>query len=627
MIGQREEIPPPAEAGARGEGPDTMRCRPGIVVCMLMVVHVGLLAWGAWQHSPTYDEAGHLPSGLYHWRTGKFELFRVNPPLVRVVAVLPVLPVCPEVQWPEVTKSPIRRPEWVFGKALLETAGEDTRWLFALARWACIPFSLLGIWICYRWSTELFGQGAGLLAASLWCFSPNILAQGQMLTTDVPAASLGALAAYTFWHWLKTPSWKAAVIAGLMLGVVELTKMSWIILFGLWPAVWIIWRGWEHGSCRWSTFRDELAQITCTLLLAIYLINLGYGFDGSGQALGEDRFVSKALAGSEYSESLRTKGGNRFRDTWLEYIPVPVPREYLRGLDRQKWELDRPRLSYLRGQWRERGWWHYYLYAMAIKVPVGTWILALLALFLAIVDFRCRAPAKDEWLLLVMPAVVILLISSQTGFNKHLRYVLPAFPFLFIAISRIALVFRWNHRWIASIGMLALTWSIGSSLWLYPHSMTYFNEAIAGPKNGPCHLGGSNLCVGQDLYYLRSWLESHPEAKPLHVTFKIFYDPAVIGIDCDSEPPPGPEAESEVPIEQRGPMPGWYALDVRQIIHHEKEFAYFQQFEPVALAGYSIRIYHITREQANRVRQELGMPELDAAEADGSPSHRNRLQE
>ena len=33
--------------------------------------------------------------------------------------------------------------------------------------------------------------------------------------------------------------------------------------------------------------------------------------------------------------------------------------------------------SYLRGEWRKEGWWYYYLYGLAMKVPLGVWALAL----------------------------------------------------------------------------------------------------------------------------------------------------------------------------------------------------------------------------------------------------------
>lgn len=39
-------------------------------------------------------------------------------------------------------------------------------------------------------------------------------------------------------------------------------------------------------------------------------------------------------------------------------------------------------------------------------------------------------------------------------------------------------------------------------------------------------------------------------------------------------------------------------------------YTYFQQFEPAAMAGYSIYIYYLTLEDANRLRRELGRPEL-----------------
>ncbi|MGH7202577.1 MAG: hypothetical protein ACREJB_18365, partial [Planctomycetaceae bacterium] len=39
-------------------------------------------------------------------------------------------------------------------------------------------------------------------------------------------------------------------------------------------------------------------------------------------------------------------------------------------------------------------------------------------------------------------------------------------------------------------------------------------------------------------------------------------------------------------------------------------YSYFQEFEPVAMAGYSIYIYHITPEEADRVRRGIGLPGL-----------------
>ena len=40
-------------------------------------------------HSPVYNEAGRLASGIIHCRNADFMTFTVNPPLPRMVATLP----------------------------------------------------------------------------------------------------------------------------------------------------------------------------------------------------------------------------------------------------------------------------------------------------------------------------------------------------------------------------------------------------------------------------------------------------------------------------------------------------------------------------------------------------------
>jgi len=56
----------------------------------LLVIHAVLLVWMAAEDSPVIDEVGHLPAGVSHWLTGNFDLYRVNPPLTRLIAAAPV---------------------------------------------------------------------------------------------------------------------------------------------------------------------------------------------------------------------------------------------------------------------------------------------------------------------------------------------------------------------------------------------------------------------------------------------------------------------------------------------------------------------------------------------------------
>jgi hypothetical protein len=46
----------------------------------------------------------------------------------------------------------------------------------------------------------------------------------------------------------------------------------------------------------------------------------------------------------------------------------------------------------------------------------------------------------------------------------------------------------------------------------------------------------------------------------------------------------------------------------------DHDFTYFQRFQPMAMAGYSIYIYNLKLDEVNRVRRELGLPKLLSSE-------------
>jgi hypothetical protein len=180
----------------------------------LLAIHTLLLGYSAYVHSPTLNEPAHLVAGLSHWTFGRFELYRVNPPLVRMVAALPVIAVGYNEDWSGFDDGLGARPEMAMGETLVKVNGERSCFLFMIARWACIPFSWLGAIVCYLWARDLYGRPAGVMACTVWCFEPNILAHASLITSDAAAAALGALACYTFWQWLKSPSWRLAIFAG-----------------------------------------------------------------------------------------------------------------------------------------------------------------------------------------------------------------------------------------------------------------------------------------------------------------------------------------------------------------------------------------------------------------------------
>jgi hypothetical protein len=582
----------------------------GACASVLLLAHAGLVAWGATRHSPNIDEVAHLPAGITYWYFGRFDFYRANPPLVRLLAALPVVLARPNTDWKNFNTHP--GGEWTVGGDFIAANGEQSFWYFAMARWACIPLSLVGGYVCFRWSTELYGGWAGLLSLALWCFCPNVLACAQMITPDAGAAALGAAAGYLFWRWLGQPSWRRAVVAGGALGLAELTKTTWVILFLLWPVLWAVYRWPDRRRLPGRDWAGQAGQLGVLLVFGLYTVNLGYAFEGSFQRLGEFRFDSKALGGVERdptSPGLEVQG-NRFAGTWLGALPVPVPRNYLLGIDVLKHAFEEQKPSYLRGEWRRGGWWYYYLYALAIKVPLGTGLLLLLAAAFKLCRAGPPVRLRDELVLLAPAVLILVFVSSQTGFNHHLRYVLPALPFAFIWAGQAAQA-RVRGWAVPAVVAGALAWSVASSLWVYPHSLSYFNELVGGPANGHAHLVDSNIDWGQDLFYLKRWLDQHPEARPLGLAYFGNVPPSLAGIESERVPDwpasRGNEADAEGGRGQ-GPRPGWFAVSVHRL--RGEGYGYFLGFRPVAMAGYSIYVYHLSLDDANRARRDLGLDEL-----------------
>jgi len=520
-----------------------------ISVLVLLLTQAGLLAYSATRHSPTHLEPAFLAAGISHWQFGRFELYRVNPPLVRMVAALPVMAVGCKMDWSRFYEGPGARAEFPLGEDFIKANGPESIPLFFYARWACIPFNLIGAFFAYRWAKELYGSGAGFVTLILYVFEPNLLAHGELITPDGACTAFGILAGYTFWRWLKLPIWSRAFLAGGALGLAELSKMSWLILFGLWPLLWLYWRfvgttvrtnesqsalpvlfpslmpstaplaanvpaggrAELRGPDRIKSseaYVPPLSHLVTILLLAIYLINLGYDFDGCTTPLKDFQFVSTSLTGLPKPGEV----GNRFRDTWIGSLPVPLPKQYVLGFDSQKKDFEDlgGRKSYLRGEWKQGGWWYYYLYGLLLKVPCGTWGLFVIVVLSRLFSQDRPVPLRDELVLLVPAVALLTLVSSQTEFNIHLRYVFPSLGLATIflgqsssSLTRSFLV-RMGHTIdgaatsaiMITVGLLA--YSLISFGLVYPHHPAYFNEFVGGPRNGYRHLLGSSFDWGQD---------------------------------------------------------------------------------------------------------------------------------
>ena len=794
---------------------------PTTVAIVITGLGVSLAAWSAIVNAPCSLEPVQLTAGLDIWQSGRFGLYEVNPPLVKMVAALPVATACARIDVQEFNRPvPGDRNEFVVAREYLEHSGSDILRQIRLARLMCLSFVLVGAIACWRWADALYGPSSGIVGLFLWSFSPSILGHGSCIMNEVPAAALAVTALWAFWRWLSHPFFLETFVAGIVIGLAELSKFTLLIVYPLLPLFWLLYPWPER---RWFPRREwirQVARLALMLAVSVYVINVGYLFEGTFAPLEKHRFRSFMFAGYDSRCGVSGDWFNRFSGKLIGKLPTPLPASMVEGIDAQRVDFERGLPSYLRGEWSHHGWWYYYLYALLVKMPLGTWLLAGLAVGMTVweacagkgsevkgqgsgmnspspsvplpegegikrpsppaplplagdgsetasplaplptnlrsvpgegtkgtVPFSSdenragpqlpspraplpkgegtkgtvpvssdetwdspRASWRDEMVVLAPFFGILIFVSSQTGFSVHSRYVIPALPFLFVWISKVGRalekrphplplsrtrergIARWLSQRPASIAgwlrnrrqpvlavlvIFALAWSVASSLSICPHSLSYFNELAAilptpadasypkpegdspifvgrklgqspgksgqspivrllsavkwaisaGPRNGPRHLLDSNIDWGQDLFFLKHWLDAHPSAKLAGLAYSGCCVPTMAGIAKTPQPPPdrsfSPFGVKSNPLttNQFGPRPGWYALGVDRIYSRDRQYRYFLNFEPVAMAGYSIYIYHITLDGANQVRRRLGLPEIRAESGRARGNH------
>jgi hypothetical protein len=318
------------------------------------------------------------------------------------------------------------------------------------------------------------------------------------------------------------------------------------------------------------------------------VLNWGYLYEGSLTPLREFEFSSQLLSGRPANAHSFVKG-NRFRGRCLGSLPVPLPKNYLLGFDQIRYEHENGGTSYLFGVQRSGGWWYWYLAALGVKQPLGTSVLVVVGLVASLHRSIAQPYLRMDLLhLLAAPLALFAMVSFQSGFTHHMRYVVPVLPFVCILAGASALLVA--RRGIARvIPFICVIWSVGSSLSVYPHSLSYFNEFAGGARNGWKSLNNSNVDWGQDLLTLRTWTTNHPRATPMHVAFANYLNPNRFGVPCGT-------VESHSVVGQSGNRsfpPGWYAISLDMLARSDGDLVAFRRVVPVDYIGYSMHVYYL----------------------------------
>lgn len=574
---------------------------PRLLLIVISLTVVGLLVLNALHLSTTVDEPAHYSSGRAAVEGFGARFYRVNPPLARVIAVLPTWAFAPPLVDVESCYFQ-KRGEFNLGASYLRAHGKRADWSIRLSRLSMIPIALVGLLSVYYLAARLFGERAGLVAALLWAFSPELIGHSALITPDATAASLGMTTFAMFDVFCQKPNALNLWMLGAITGLTMLSKITWflapLILSTLVAASFL-----SKTSYPTNAKRLFLSFIGA-MLVALATLNCGYLFEGSMLPLKEFSFSSHLMKWVAMQDRPDLEITSVVRN-----IPIPLPREYLIGLDEQQCDFDAAPRSYLRGEWRRGGWYHYYAYFYLIKTTIPM-LLVLAAAVFSLVVKRDRSLSLSRELSLILPPLLIFVLASlQTGMNHHGRYILPAIPFLIVFASR--LTCSWvilNGRVCQFIFICLLGWHAFEGIRYSPNQLSYFNQFAGGPANGSLHLVDSNIDWGQNLPQLRKFCLDNQISR-IRLAYFGSVDSAIYGIMSDPIPFANSNRIMQTPAQDRLP-PGWYAVSVSllrgraavapgainacDVPADENDLCYFQRIKPVGRAGYSILIYHLT---------------------------------
>lgn len=458
-------------------------------VVFLLAILVTQMAMAIRQESLTWDEDDHIFAGYMSWKTGDFGLNPEHPPLVKLLATLPILNMPLHV--PKLQGRDFKIEAFLDGKEFLSKNDADT--MLFRARMAAALLTVLLALLVFLAATEMFGPVAGFIALTLFAFDPNLLAHGAFVTTDMGLSCFLFASVYAFYRYVKAPSvWRLAVV-GIAVGCALASKHTGILVL---PMLLVL------AICEVLRTRDrkQIARLALALgvitAIAIAVLWASYGFRYSARPAG----LAMNPLFPEFSQGLRPL------DTWFVSTCARwhlLPESYLYGLvDVRKMVDWYP--TYIFGKVYPHGVWFYFPSAFAIKSTLP--FLALLLLTVVAIATR-KLRAWREILFLAVPAAIHFAVATFSTINIGLRHILPVYVFLIVLVAGAAWVYiRRDLRWAWVIALLLVAQAV-TSVRTFPNYIAYANELWGGPSNTYKYLSDSNADWAQQLKATKKYLD------------------------------------------------------------------------------------------------------------------------
>ena len=503
-----------------------LKTRTWVITAVIALIAVQLLQMVIVLHreSLTFDEEDHMYAGYRMWKTGDFGLNPEHPPLVKLLATLPVLR---EMLWVPPLKGIYFKGEaYLGGRDWLEhNDGGSQRLVFRMRLAAALLAVALSLVVFFA-AREWFGDTAALVALTLTVFDPNILAHSGLVTTDVGATLFFLTTVYAFYRYVKEPNLLRLAVAGISLGLLLATKHSGVML----GPMLLVLVGWEVAVAPKGT-RVRLALRLGGAFAAMVLLSVGvlwafYGFRYAARPAG----LQLVPTLEAYRQSLN--GFDRGVIWWMAHLHL-LPESYLFGMVDIR-VFGKQFSTFVLGNWYPHGVWWYFPAAISIKTTLGMLALVLLAGFAIVTRKLGKAPDQSRALVYVLFVwVAYLATAGVNGLNIGVRHILPLYALAgVIAGAGVAALAPLSRKWKWACAAL-IVGHIASALSVFPNSLAYANEAWGGARNTHRVLNDSNVDWGRQLYQVKQWEDRHPgEECWFAYTVRPFIHPETYGVHC-----------------------------------------------------------------------------------------------
>ncbi len=528
---------------------DTPRAAPFLhrwawaFVAGLLALYAALALTASLHKGVSYDEGEELAVGYDIWLHQDFRMEGANGDFVKRWATLPYLltrPAFPpkdDVNW-------IKAEPYGLGYRFLFAVHNQPGQLLWQGRMMIVLLGVALGWLVFYCTREVFGPVGGLVALTLFAFSPDMLAYGAIVSTEMSICLALLGATWSIWRLLHRVTWGRLAASLGFVALLFLTKATALIIFPI-VAILLAVRLWSKRPLPWQLGRARtivtrraqagvvLGLVALHALFAWVILWAHYDFRYAANPNPADPAIQawNRQEMNPISQQTRnflawSRSRHLFPEGYIDGMEYLLTDSELRG-------------AFRNGHWIIGGDRAFFPYAIWAKTsPV---ILTLLAAGLgwwgvarmrnrrlaaqpqaaaAMVEFAPSFYHVTPYLTLV---VVFLAVAIGQDLNIAHRHVLPVYPALFILTGgSIGLVWVRYKRWArAGVAALLLGYAAEAAA-ISPNFLAYFSPVVGGPGEGYKRLVESSLDWGMDLPNFKKWLDQHDPAGKQKVYFAYF---------------------------------------------------------------------------------------------------------